>query len=94
MTDFSPLWAFFGLFAGPWKLAAVAAVIALFYGPRLRSLAGRFARGEPPPRPEARSPARRALGDRLFLLLLVMAASAVATWIVVKMTISAGPSPR
>lgn len=85
MTAYAPAFAFLGLFAGPWKLAIVAGLVALVFGRRLRPSA-LLVRTTRPARPGDARPRSR-LGDRLFLLLLVMAATAVATWILAHMTI-------
>jgi hypothetical protein len=87
------LWAFLGLFAGGWKLAIVAGAILAVFGRRLVPLASRWL--SPNPRTASRvvvkdggpSP-RSTFNDRVFLVLLVMAATAVATWIIVHFTIA------
>lgn len=87
MRPFPPLLGFFGLIAGPWKLAIVAVTVLIFYrrkiGPfaALLNPSSRLRRVD-----KAGTPSR--FGERLFLLLLVMAATAVATWIVTRMTIA------
>ena len=86
MTAVPASWGFLGLFAGPWKLAIVAAVVVLFYGRAIRPHAQRFLRPTTSPRPVS-DPPGRSFGDRVYLLLIVVAATAVATWIVTKLTI-------
>ena len=88
----APVWGFLGLFAGGWKLALVAAGVVALFGGRLRPFASRWlspvARGSAAPRPDV-GPARPWFHDRLYILLLVVAASAVATWIIARMVMTA-----
>ncbi len=97
MTALPPLWAFFGLFAGPWKLAIVAAAVAMLYGRAIRPHLGRFItlREASSRKVATPAPTRPIIQGRLYFLLVVMAATAVATWIILRMTISvAAHSPR
>ena len=93
MTTLPPLWAFLGLFAGGWKLAIVAAAVFAVFGRRLAPMASRWL--SPHPRTASRVVAkdgvpapRSRFNDRVFLVLLVMAATAVATWIIAHFTIA------
>lgn len=84
----APLWGFLGLFAGGWKLAMLAAVVMAFYGRRISPFASRWlsptnrraGANQPPP--------RFGFGDRVYIFLLVLAATALATWIVTRMTMA------
>jgi hypothetical protein len=86
------LWAFLGLFAGGWKLAIVAGAVLAVFGRRLVPIASRWL--SPTPRTAGREvakgdpAARSKFNDRVFLVLLVMAATAVATWIIAHFTIA------
>ncbi len=93
MTIPPPLWAFLGLFTGGWKLAIVAATILAVFGRRLAPLAARWL--SPNMRTASRAvvkdgpPAPRStFNDRVFVVLLVLAATAVAAWIIAHFTIS------
>ena len=93
MTIPPPLWAFLGLFAGGWKLAIVAATIFAVFGRRLAPLAARWL--SPNLRPASRAVVkegaptpRSKFNDRVFLVLLVLAATAVAAWILAHFTIA------
>jgi hypothetical protein len=94
------VWAFIGLLSGLWKLAIVAVLALIFYGrlglpqhPLLRLLLP----WSPPARREAATPATPAkpsrrptwLNDRWFVFLMVLAATALAAWIVTRMTVMA-----
>lgn len=83
MPTTAPLWGFIGLFAGAWKLAIVAAVVVTLYGRALRPHAAATrvasALGIGPAR--VASPRRSRFNDRVFLFLMVVAASAVASLI-------------
>ncbi len=89
MRTLPPLWGFLGLFAGGWKLAIVAVALFSLFGRGLRPylmnrVASSLGVGPLMPRPAARAPqpARRPwISDRLFLFLLVLAATAVASMI-------------
>lgn len=95
MADGGGLWAFGGLFTGIWKLVLVAVVALVLYGrlgmrlpghPLLRLLQPWSAR----PRSMARAqPAPRIpwYADRWFVFFMVLAATAVAAWIVTRMTL-------
>ena len=93
MTIPPPLWAFLGLFAGGWKLAIVAATILAVFGRRLAPLAARWL--SPNLRTASREvvkpgtlATRSTFNDRVFLVLLVLAATAVAAWIIAHFTIA------
>jgi len=89
-----PLWGFFGLFAGPWKFVIVALVALVFYGRRMGPIAARWASLSPAPRPgqPPRPRPRFGFGDRVYLFLVVMAATALAAWIVTRAMIVSGTS--
>jgi hypothetical protein len=86
-----------GLFSGIWKLAIVAVVAFVAYGrlglprhPIFRLLMP----WTPAPRNQAapaEKPSRRPawMSDRWFIFLMVMAATALAAWIVTRMTVMA-----
>ncbi|MDB5350273.1 MAG: hypothetical protein JWN86_1520 [Planctomycetota bacterium] len=82
-----PPWGFLGLFAGPWKFLIVAALALAFYGRRISPYAARWlsttSRRPGPSRPQSRF----SLGDRVYVFLLVLAVTALVTWIVTRMTI-------
>ena len=84
------VWAFLGLFMGIWKLAIVVVVaLVVLHRSGLRPRwADRLSRLAPPTRPR-----RRVLDDRWFVLLVVVAATAVATWMILRLQI-AGISVR
>lgn len=89
MGTFPPLWGIFGLFAGGWKLAIVALALFSLFGRGLRPyvmnrLASKL--GIAPLMPQSVSPTpppvrRPWISDRLFVFLLVLAATAVASLI-------------
>lgn len=82
-----PLWGFIGLFAGAWKLAIVGGVLVALFGRTLRPYAFRRissflgiempAAAKPPPP----SPRRSRFNDRVFLFLMVIAVTVVASLI-------------
>lgn len=95
MSVGSNLWAFVGLFSGIWRLLLVALVALVLYGrlgmrlpghPLLRLLQPWSARPAVAARtrPVARLPW---YADRWFIFFLVLAATAVAAWIVTRMTL-------
>ena len=92
-----PIWGFLGLMAGGWKLALVAAGLFALFGRRLGPFASRWLSPTPRYSESARAatpdapPSR--FGDRVYLLLVVMAATAVATWIIARVAIVYGPRP-
>lgn len=92
-----PLWGFFGLMASGWKLALVAAGLYALFGRRLGPFAARWL--SPTPRrtqapPTATQPATPSrFGDRLYWLLVIVAATAVATWVLARVAIVYGPHP-
>jgi len=81
-----------GLFAGIWKLALVASLAVLFFGRshRVRS----FLRALAPNRPRPSSKEVPRLGRLGYIILVVTAATAVATWIIIRLTIVVPASPR
>lgn len=93
MTIPPPPWAFLGLFAGGWKLAIVVATILAVFGRRIAPLAARWL--SPNPRTASRevvkpggTATRSTFNDRVFIVLLVLAATAVAAWIIAHSTIA------
>ncbi len=87
MRPLPPPLGFFGLIAGPWKLAIVAVTVLIFYRRKIGPFAALLNPSSRLGRAEKAGPPSR-FGDRLFLLLLVMAATAVATWIIARMAIA------
>jgi hypothetical protein len=93
-------WAFVGLFSGIWKLAIVAVIAIICYGrlglprhPIFRLLLPWTSMPGRTSAPPAESNKRISwLGDRWFVFLMVIAATAVAAWIVTRMTVMA-PGP-
>ncbi len=86
------LWGFLGLFAGGWKLAILAGALFALFGRRLTPLAMRWlspttrrpmATASNPPSQE-----RSRFGDRVYIALVVLAATALATWILAHFTIA------
>jgi len=81
-----PIWGFLGLMAGGWKLALVAVGLFALFGRRLSPFAQRWL--SPTVRRSGTSaPPPSRFGDRVYILLLVMAATAVATWIIARFSI-------
>ena len=93
MTNPPPLWGVVGLFASAWKLAIVAFGAYVVLGRRLGPFASRWLSPVAHTRASSAAPkaSRWSFGDRVFLLLLVMAAAAVATIILARMTIAYPP---
>lgn len=87
-----PLWGFLGLFAGGWKIALVAVGVFALFGRRLGPFASRWL-APTVHRPGSASRPRSRFGDRLYFLLVVMAATAIATWILARMAFTYGPRP-
>ena len=87
MRPLPPLFGFFGLIAGPWKLAIVAVTVLIFYRRKIGPFAALLNPTSRLRKADPLGPPSR-FGERLFVLLLVMAATAVATWIVTRMTIA------
>lgn len=86
------LWGFLGLFAGGWKLALVAAAVLALFGRRILPFASRWLSltNQRQAKTVSAQPKRSLFGDRLYLLLVVMAATALATWIIAHYTIAKG----
>jgi hypothetical protein len=96
MPSLGPPWAFLGLFAGIWKLAIVTGVAAtvlwrtgLWNHPLVRLLRPWTSPTRSAGTVSARPPAPHSLrSDRIFWFFTIVAATAVAAWIVTRMTIS------
>jgi hypothetical protein len=95
-------WAFVGLFSGPWKLIIVAVVALVAYGrlglprhPLFRLLLPWTSNSEPVAAAPAKTSSRPSwMSDRWFVFLMVLAATALAAWIVTRMTVmSPGLNP-
>jgi hypothetical protein len=87
-----PLLGFLGLFAGGWKLAIVAAAVLAVCGRRFAPFASRWlaVTNQRKGGSGSSKQEKSLFGDRLYILLLVMAATAVATWILAHYTIARG----
>jgi len=83
----APPWGFIGLFAGGWKVAMLAAVALAFYGRRFGPRASRWLSPTNQRTAVKSPPSRFGFADRVYVFLLVLAATALATWIVTRMTI-------
>lgn len=95
------VWGFFGLLAGFWKLVLVAVVAFVLYGrsglpqPRwlrlLRPWVTPVMRNRPAAASQGLEPPARIpwWHDRWFVVFLALACTAVATWIVARMTMTA-----
>jgi len=87
------LWGFLGLFAGGWKLAILAGALFALFGARFRPAALRWLsptnqrmnRGSIAPKADSDS---SRFGDRVYWMLVIIASTAVATWIIAHFTIS------
>jgi hypothetical protein len=86
-----PVWGLAGLFASGWKLALLAFGAYALFGRRLGPFASRWLSPVSHARSRPEKPGRWTFGDKVYLLLLVMAATAVATWILARMTIAYHP---
>jgi hypothetical protein len=91
-----PVWAFVGLLSGIWKLAIVAVIALVVYGrlglPRNPWLRLLLPWTSAPARRVAAAPAKPSrlpswMSDRYFVFFMVLAATALATWIVIRMTV-------